>query len=89
MSADHSCFVCGWNKIDAPTQSEEVDLSNLPTVIGTCWGYIKERGVPMEIKAIKRQDGAYVADVGCKKWRGDKADFAALMKASAPIEETL
>lgn len=42
--ADHSCWTCGWNKTDAPTQSEEVDLANPPTLMGVCWGYLAERG---------------------------------------------
>lgn len=86
-----SCWSCGLNKADDPTTSDEVDLVNPPTLIGNCWGYLKERGGPMEIQATKRPDGKYIADTGCKKWTGTKQDFAAL-KASLGakvIEEEL
>lgn len=75
MAEDKSCWNCGWNKKDEPTTSEEVDLLNPPTLIGTCWGYLKERGKPMEIQATKSRDGRYLADVGCGKWTADKQDF--------------
>jgi hypothetical protein len=83
-----SCWSCGWRKEDDPTTSDEVDLINPPTLIGTCYAYIKERGGPMEIQATKRQDGKYVADTGCKKWTGEKQDFMALRGAKV-IEEEL
>ena len=85
----HSCWTCGWNKIDAPTQSEEVDLKNPPTLIGVCWGYLVERGKPMELKANKRKDGRYCADVGCAKWTDIRVDFNSLAGTLAPAEEDL
>lgn len=84
-----SCWTCGWRKEDPPTSSEEVDLVNPPTLLGVCWGYLKERGKPMEIQANKRGDGRYWADVGCKKWCKDKADFVALAATLTPAEVPL
>ena len=84
-----SCFDCGFNKKDEPTTSEEVDLLNPPTLIGTCWGYLKERGKPMEIQATKGRDGRYLADVGCGKWTADRQDFKALAAPTGITEEEL
>ena len=86
---NRTCWTCGWNKIDYPTQSEEIDLKNPPTLIGVCWGYLVERGKPMEIQATKSHNGKYLADVGCKKWRPDKVDFVALAGTLEPAEEDL
>lgn len=84
-----SCFDCGWNKKDEPTTSEEVDLLNPPTLIGVCWGYLKERGKPMEIQATKNRAGKYLADVGCSKWTADRQDFKVLAAPTGITEEEL
>lgn len=83
MTEDKSCWVCGWRKEDPPTQSEEVDLVNPPTLLGVCWGWLAEQGKPMEIQATQR-NGRYIADFGCKKWRPDKVDFKELEKTLKP-----
>ena len=58
--------------------------------MGTCWGWTAEKGGPMDITAAKKGD-AYKADLGCSRWRADKADFAALKKPTPEvlIEESL
>jgi hypothetical protein len=86
---DKSCFTCGWNKVDAPTSSNEPDLINPPTFLGVCHGYLSERGKPMEIQANKRSDGRYWADVGCKKWTAERQDFAGLTAKPTVREEEL
>lgn len=69
-----SCWSCGWNQIGTLT------------LLGTCWGWLAEKGGPMEITAAKGESG-YKADLGCRRWRADKADFAALKKPAVKITE--
>ena len=72
-----SCFDCGWNQ------------TGTLTLMGTCWGHLKERGKPMEIQATKSRDGRYLADVGCGKWTAAKQDFKALAAPMGITEEEL
>jgi hypothetical protein len=88
---DKSCWTCGWNRQDPPTQNEEVDLVNPPTFLGVCWGWTKEKGKGMEILATKRSDGKYVADFGCKRWTAEPKDLDGIKRSfeNKIIEEEL
>ena len=89
--SERSCWNCGFNRQDHPTQSEEVDLLNPPTLLGVCYGWTTEKGRGMEILATKRPDGKYVADFGCKKWDGSEKDLEAIRNSleAKIIEEEL
>lgn len=62
-----NCWNCGYQqKGTAP-------------LLGHCWGWLKERGGPQELKA-KRDNFGYLVDSGCSRWTETEWDFKELAK---------
>jgi len=60
-----NCWNCGYQQ------------KGTATLLGHCWGWLKEHGGPQELKA-KRDQSGYLVDSGCSHWTETRQDFDAL-----------
>ena len=60
-----NCWNCGYQQ------------KGTATLLGNCWGWLKERGGSVELKA-KRDQSGYLVDSGCSRWTDKPQDFEAL-----------